>query len=247
MPGVVDMMQASMDKSRGSPVFDSAPLLLQEELAFPYRQGMKFIKELLVSGGRELAYKGVLDRMPQTTREVMEPKEYLAGHRIPPLLLPDLGFLKKDYEPFDAGAVGELDVSILLRVLSDENTARRLTPDWRGGAYYAAGRRGARPPDRNSTAHIGLFYASKWATEAAAEDFARTYAAALPHRYQSLHRVPADAAVPGRDQYTSSDGLIVIQQTGEMVVAVESFDESATKRLVEAGLQTRSASAASTR
>ena len=45
MPQVVDLMQDSMDKSRGNPVFDSAPLLLQEELAFPYRQGMKFIKD----------------------------------------------------------------------------------------------------------------------------------------------------------------------------------------------------------
>ncbi len=116
MPQVVELMQDSMDKSRGSPVFDSAPLLLQEELAFPYRQGMKFIKDLLVAGGKQLAYTGVLERMPQTTREIMEPKEYLAGHRVPPLLLPDLSFLKKDYEPYDAGAVGQLDVSILLRV-----------------------------------------------------------------------------------------------------------------------------------
>ena len=94
-PQVVDLMQASMDKSRGSPVFDSAPLLLQEELAFPYRQGMKFIRDLLVAGGKKLAYNGVLERLPQTSREVMEPKEYLAGHRVPPLLLPDVSFLKK--------------------------------------------------------------------------------------------------------------------------------------------------------
>jgi hypothetical protein len=147
MPQVVDLMQASMDKSRDSPVFDSAPLLLREELAFPYRQGMKFIRDLLVAGGKELAYKGVLDRMPMTTREVMEPKEYLAGRRVPPLLLPDFGFLKKDYEPFDAGAVGELDVNILLRVYADEEVTKRLTPEWRGGAYYAAGRKGANPPD----------------------------------------------------------------------------------------------------
>ncbi|HVG90377.1 MAG TPA: hypothetical protein VNB54_02705, partial [Alphaproteobacteria bacterium] len=100
MPAIVDMMQASMDKSRGRPVFDSAPLLLQEELAFPYRQGMKFIRDLLVAGGKQLAYTGVLSRMPQTSREIMEPKEYLAGRRVPALLLPDLGFLKKDYEPY---------------------------------------------------------------------------------------------------------------------------------------------------
>src|SRR5262249_23859842 len=218
-PQVVDMMQDSMDKSRDSPVFDSAPLLLQEELAFPYRQGVKFIRDLLVAGGKDLAFKGVLDRMPQTTREVMEPKDYLAGRRVPPLLLPDFGFLKKDYEPFDAGAVGELDVNILLRVYADEDTAKRLTPEVRGGAYYAAGRKGAKPPDRNSTAHVGMYYISKWATEEAAQDFVKVYATALPKRYKELRRIPADAAVPGLDAYTTSDGPIFIQQTGNMVIA----------------------------
>jgi hypothetical protein len=237
MPGIVDMMQASMDKSRSSPVFDSAPLLLQEELAFPYRQGMKFIRDLLVAGGKQLAYTGVLARMPQTTREIMEPKEYLAGHRVPALLLPDLGFLKKDYEPYDAGAVGQLDVSILLRTYGDEEQDKRLSTEWRGGAYYAAGRRGAKPLDRNSTAHIGLFYVSRWATEAAAQEFAKVYAAALPSRYKEIRRLHGDDTEPQRHQYASADGPIFIQQTGNMVVAVESFDEDSAKKLIEAGLK----------
>jgi hypothetical protein len=236
-PQVVDLMQSSMDKSRGSPVFDSAPLLLQEELAFPYRQGMRFIKDLLVAGGKKLAYNGVLERMPRTTREVMEPKEYLAGRRVPPLLLPDLGFLKKDYEPFDAGAVGELDVSILLRVYADDDLAKRLSREWRGGAYYAAGRRGVKPPDRNSTAHVGLFYASRWATEAAAQEFASTYAASLEKRYSGLRRAQADAASPAVDHYTSADGPIFIAHTGNVVVAVESFDEDSARKLIDAGVR----------
>ncbi|MGB9120997.1 MAG: hypothetical protein WCE73_10285 [Candidatus Angelobacter sp.] len=235
MPQVVELMQASMDKSRGSPVFDSAPLLLQEELAFPYRQGMNFIKDLLVAGGKQLAYTGVLGRMPETTREIMEPKEYLAGRRVPPLLLPDLDFLKKDYEPYDAGAVGQLDVSLLLRIYADEKVDKRLSPEWRGGAYYAAGRKGAKPPDRNSSAHIGLFYVSRWATETAAQEFAKTYADALPKRYESLRHVHGDA--PERLQFMSSDGPIFIQQTGNAVVAVESFDEDAARKLIAAGLK----------
>src|SRR3954471_21342960 len=239
MPQVVELMQDSMDKSRGSPVFDSAPLLLQEELAFPYRQGMKFIKDLIVAGGKQLAYTGVLGRMPQTTREIMEPKEYLAGHRVPPLLLPDLKFLKKDYEPYDAGAVGQLDVSILLRIYADEAIDKRLSPEWRGGAYYAAGRKGVKPPDRNSSAHIGLFYVSRWATEDAAIEFARVYAAALPKRYTDLYRThsfPDSEFVPGRAVYSSSDGPIFIQHTGNVVVAVESFDQESAKKLIELGV-----------
>jgi hypothetical protein len=237
MPQVVELMQASMDKNRGSPVFDSAPLLLQEELAFPYRQGMKFIKDLLVAGGKQLAYTGVLGRMPQTTREIMEPKEYLAGHRVPPLLLPDLKFLKKDYEPYDAGAVGQLDVSILLRIYADEALDKRLNPEWRGGAYYAAGRKGVKPPDRNSSAHIGLFYVSRWATEAAAQEFAKTYAASLSKRYTGLRLAQASSAVPGLNKYTSADGPIFIQQTGNVVMSVESFDEESAKKLLELGVK----------
>ncbi len=236
-PKLVDVMQASMEKSKDSPIFDRAPLLLQEELIFPYRQGMTFIKELLVAGGKKLAYTGVLDRMPKTTREILEPKEYLAGRRVPPLYLPDLGFLKKNYEAFDAGAVGEFDVEVLLKVYAEEAVALRLGPDWRGGAYYAAGRRGVKPGDRNSTAHIGLYYISKWASEASAREFAKIYASALPQRYTGLERAQPDPAQTRLEKYVSSDGPIFIQQTGNAVVAVESFDPETADKLIKAGVK----------
>jgi len=236
-PKVVDMMGASMEKSMDSPIFDSAPLLLQEELSFPYRQGMAFIRDLLVSGGKKLAYAGVLDHMPMTTREILEPKEYLAGRRVPPLLLPDLGFLKKNYEPYDAGAIGEFDVTILLKAWGQEAAAKRLSTDWRGGSYYAAGRKDSHPADRNSSAHVGLYYISKWSGETAAREFARLYAAALPQRYSSLEHKATDPGKPGLEKYSSSDGAIFIQQTGNMVVAVESFDPSVAERLIELGLK----------
>jgi hypothetical protein len=237
-PKLVDYMQgAALEKSKDSPVFDSAPLLLQEELIFPYRQGMNFIKELLLAGGKKMAYAGVLDHFPQTTREIMEPKEYLAGRRIAPLFLPDLGFLKKDYEGYDAGAVGQLDVEILLKVYADEAVAKRLNHEWRGGAYYAAGRKGVKPPDKNSSTHVGLYYISKWSSEAAAREFAKIYAAALPQRYTGLRQLPADPARPGLDKYQSADGPIFIQQTGNAVVAVESFDPDAADKLIQAGLK----------
>ena len=98
-------------------------------------------------------------------------------------MLPEMGFLKKDYEPYDAGAVGELDVNILLKIYSEEAVANHLASEWRGGAYYAAGRRQAKPTDKNSTGHIGLYYISKWSSSIAAREFARIYGAALADRY----------------------------------------------------------------
>ena len=71
----------------------------------------------------------------------------------------------------------------------------------------------------------------------AAQEFAKTYANALPKRYASVRRVTVSGTIPGRDQYNSSDGPIFIQQTGNVVVAVESFDEEAAGKLIEAGLK----------
>lgn len=236
-PQFVDLMLSSMEKDKSSPIFDSAPLLLQEELIFPYRHGMRFIKDLIVSGGKAAAYKKVLDQMPETTREIMQPDEYLAHHRVPTLYLPDLDFLKKDYEPFDAGAVGELDVNILLKVYADEQVAKTLSKDWRGGVYYAAGRKGAKPQDKNFTGHVGLYYVSRWASEDSARNFAQLYSSALRTRYAGLQHLPADRAKPGLDSYSSSDGPIFIQQTGNAVVVVESFDPERANKLIELGLK----------
>ena len=236
-PQFVDLMLSSMEKDKSSPIFDSAPLLLQEELIFPYRHGMRFIKDLIVAGGKAAAYKKVLDQMPETTREIMEPDEYLAGHRVPTLYLPELDFLKKDYEPFDAGAVGELDVNILLKVYADEQVAKGLSKDWRGGVYYAAGRKGAKPKDANSTAHVALYYISRWASEGSARYFAKLYSSALHTRYAGLQQLPADPAGPGLNRYSSADGPIFIQQAGNVVVAVESFDPENANRLIELGLK----------
>jgi hypothetical protein len=236
-PGFVDMMVSSMQKEKSSPIFDNAPLLLQDELIFPYRYGMLFIKDLLVDGGKEAAFKKVLDQMPQTTREVMQPDEYLAGRRVPPLFLPDLDFLKKEYEPFDAGAMGEIDVNILLKVYANEQVAKSLSKEWRGGVYYAAGRKGAEPKDANSSAHVGLYYISRWSGEDAARDFAKLYSAGLRPRYAALQHLPPDPAKPGMDRYTSADGPIFIQQTGNVVVAVESFDPETADKLIQLGLK----------
>jgi hypothetical protein len=236
-PEFVDLMLASMEKDKSSPVFDSAPLLLQDELIFPYRHGMRFIKDLLVAGGKSAAYKKVLDQMPQTTREVMQPDEYLAGHRVPTLFLPNLDFLKKDYEPFDAGAIGELDLNILLKVYANEQIARNLSKEWRGGVYYAAGRKDAKPNDRNSTAHVGLYYISRWSDEDSARYFAKLYAAALPKRYRDLEHVPADPGKLGLDHYSTSDGDVYIQQIDNVVVAAESFDPANAEKLMQVGLK----------
>src|SRR5215471_15170504 len=225
-PKFVDLMLAQMDKEKGDSLLDNAPLLLREELIFPYSRGMKFIAQLLIRGGKQLAFTKVFERMPRTSREILQPEEYLAGHVIPPLLLPDFSFLKNNFEAFDAGAVGQLDVDILLKQYSEDAVADRLSPEWRGGSYYAAGRKGAKPADPNSTAHVGLIYVSKWSSDSVAQEFAKIYASSLPERYKKIEHTQLPTAATGRERYLTADGPIYVQQSGNLVIAVESFEGS---------------------
>jgi hypothetical protein len=243
-PKFVDYMMDEMQKSEGKELIDTAPLLLREELLFPYGAGAKFVEQVLLAKGKDEAFAGVMQRPPLTSREILEPQEYLAGHVIPPLLLPDLGFLKNDWEAFDAGAVGQLDVSILLKQYSDASVADELSPEWRGGSYYAVGRKGVKPADPNSSAHIGLLYVSKWSTEKAARQFAKIYGSALLSRYDKVQRMAPQENMPGRDKYSSADGPIYIQQNGPLVIAVESFDDALAQRVIQAVLSQQGSSAA---
>src|SRR5215469_16870141 len=84
-PKFVDLMLSQMDKEKGDSLLDNAPLLLREELIFPYSRGMKFIAQLLIKGGKQMAFTRVIERMPRTSREIMQPEEYLAGRVVPPL------------------------------------------------------------------------------------------------------------------------------------------------------------------
>jgi hypothetical protein len=234
-PKFVDYMMKAMQKSDDKDLLESAPLLLREELLFPYSAGTKFIEQLLLKEGKDLAFTKVMQRPPMTSREILQPEEYIAGNVVPPLLLPDMGFLKSNWEPFDAGAVGQLDVSILLKQYAEDAVADRLSPEWRGGSYYAVGRKGVKPADPNTSAHIGLIYVSKWSSEKAAQEFAKIYASALPSRYDKLEHLPPQS-VPGRDKYSSADGPVYIQQNGALVIAVESFEDAVAERVIQAVL-----------
>jgi hypothetical protein len=240
-PKFVEFMMDEMQKNEGKDMLETAPLLLREELLFPYGAGTKFIEQLLIAGGKDMAFTKVMQRPPQTSREILQPDEYLAGRTVPPLLLPDMGFLKNDFEAFDAGAVGQFDVSILLKQYAEAAVADRLSPEWRGGSYYAVGRKGAKPADPNSSAHIGLIYVSKWSSDKAAGEFARIYASALPGRYDKLQHLASQESKPGRDKFSSADGPIYIQQNGTLVIAVESFEDALAERLIQAVLSRESA------
>lgn len=231
-PDAVTMMEDQMMDGTGSPVFASAPLYIKRAMMFAYREGTEFEEQVLLAKGEQGAFKGTLENPPQDTHEVMQPRTYLAGEHIPLLAVPNYDkLLGRRWEQVDFGALGEFDVNVLMEIYANAATSMHLTPDWRGGYYYAAHRKGTPAED------VAFIYVSKWANEEAAEQFAHLFSNSWKQRYKMLRT----AATPAKDDSSmltkeTDQGSVSVQRSGDVVIAVESFPEPEAAKLRAAAL-----------
>jgi hypothetical protein len=205
-------------------------LLLQESLLFPYKEGLKFEVDMLQGKGADGAFAGVLDRPPASSYEIMNPRAYERGAKVPVLVMPDVHpLLDADYAPYDVGVMGQIDVRILTELFGGPQAAASLTPAWNGGIYYAVQKKSA--PDKDSTASIGLLYLSQWKSPDAAAAFAKMYADELDKQYSHVSRDNAAESDESEQIYKTDEGPVVISTTGNSVFVSESFDLPLARKL----------------
>ena len=253
-PIEVDALKRGMTEDKQSPIFNSAPRFLKESLVFPYREGLTFVQEVMFKRGREGAFAGTMANPPKTTREIMQPSTYLAQEKIPPLTLPKLQpILGSGYSGYDAGAMGEFDVSIFLAQFRDpDKRADNLYREWRGGTYFAVLRCDLAPCESSTkqqkknqepaaappTSALALLYLSRWSNPDAAVGFAKQYRDTLLKRYKFAQGVAPRVADAPTTRWMTDEGLVSIEVRGDQVLVLESFDDAAMKKLSEAIWQT---------
>ena len=225
MPSMGEIFkQNTLDRAGDSPIFASAPLYLREMVIFPYTYGLSFLEDLLTRGGKEMAYTGAFKNPPHDTREIMQPDSYLDGQHVEAMRLPKLSdVLKKSYEPYDSGSVGEFDVYILLKQYSGDDLADKLSKAWRGGVYYLGRKKDAVPAKAGAAVpmkDLGLLYVSNWATPEDAGYFAKTYSLWLPKKCKSVTPVSEQK---GR-AWNTDQGPVSIEVSGNRVIVMEGFD-----------------------
>jgi len=238
-PDLVETMESQMaNGTDDSTVFRDAPIFLRESLTFPYSYGLNFVVKLMQKGGKQKAFAAVLAHPPHTTRQIMQPETYLSEEKIEPMPVPEFKRDFKDYLKFDIGAMGEFDVAVLIEQYAGKKVSDQMYSAWRGGYYYAA------RPKSDAAAPLGLMYASRWASEEKASEFAEIYAHSLQQRYKKVEEV-ADSSVhsaakdtesdrevlKGRHAWTTEEGTVVIEERGDTVLVSESLDPATTETL----------------
>jgi hypothetical protein len=225
--------QDATDASDNSPVMARAPLLLQQSLLFPYRDGLGFEQRLLKDKGAQYAFAGVLDRPPSTSYEIMNPRAYERSATVPLLRMPDVhGLLEAEYQPYDIGVMGEFDVRIMTELLGGPDAAAMFTPQWNGGLYYAVqSRKAVTPEQQAATSSVALLYLSAWQSQSAAKEFAKLYGRELSKKYSHVVRDSASETSAEEQVYSGSEGPVLIVRQGKQVFVSESFDLTTAHKL----------------
>jgi hypothetical protein len=228
-PDVVDAMRASMTSGTDLPIMAAAPIYLRESLYMPYTFGLDFEREVLRKRGAQGAYAGALEHPPADTLQVMRPETYLDSQVVPPLAVPDFDkLIAPDYERYDFGGIGAFDIYLMAKQYAPRSEAKDYYPHWRGGYYLAAHPKSA---PRNQ---IALIFVSRWDSREAAKKFVQLYSGYIPTRYQLKDAGMIGSIGTGDQTITWNVGpqeTVVIYVHESDVLVLESFDETARKRL----------------
>lgn len=244
-PGLIYQMEDPAVKAvTDSQLMHDAPMILREMGTFAYQGGLIFEGELLHKGGKKMAFAGAFARPPRNSHEVLQPETYIRGEKLPTVNIPDMReALNNEYDVYDSGGIGELDVRALLKQYGERKIANEVSSEWKGGAYTTFRRKDKAVADVSpGTGDLALLYVSRWKTPQVAEWFASFYARAVSQRYHSA-TTQAVPACSGTDcpvstvQIATEEGLVIVEHCKDNTVVVsESFD-AATAAKLRAALQ----------
>src|SRR6202451_3072661 len=195
-PGLIYQMEEPAVKAViDSQLMHDAPMILREMGTFAYREGLIFEVELVHKAGKKMAFAGAFARPPRNSHEVLQPASYINRENLPAVRIPDVRAGRgEQYEVYDSGGIGELDVRALLKQYGERKIADEISASWQGGSYMTFRRKDKAVAEISpSTADLALLYVSRWKTPQAAEWFAGFYARAVSQRYRSatVQVVPA--------------------------------------------------------
>ncbi|HEV2401243.1 MAG TPA: hypothetical protein VGS27_30190 [Candidatus Sulfotelmatobacter sp.] len=252
-PGLIYQMEEPAVKAvQDSQIMHDAPMILREAGSFAYNEGLIFEGELLQKGGRKMAFQGAFARPPRNSHEVLQPEAYINAEKLPATLVPDLKqLIGEEYEVFDSGGIGQLDVRAYLKQYGERRNADEVSSAWQGGAYAAYRRKKAGTEATPTTSDLATIYVSRWKTSQAAARFARFYASTVAKRYQTVTAQTPTACSAQKcplavAQYVTEEGPVVVEQWADnSVVVSESFDMNTALKIQDAVQETDASAHAS--
>jgi hypothetical protein len=158
-------------------VYTRAPLILRQQLLFPYVHGLAFVKAALAHGGWP-GLQRVYQHPPVSTQQVMHPETYFAETPVLPnemTLQVSEGALDASWKKLKRDVLGEFLLSVILQQFLSEEEARQSAAGWRGDRYELF--------EQQDSGRLLLVCVTAWNTPAEATTFFQSYHKLLALKY----------------------------------------------------------------
>jgi len=158
-------------------VYTRAPLILRQQLLFPYVHGLTFVKAALAQDGWP-GLQRVYQHPPVSTQQIMHPETYFTETPVLPnevtLQIPE-ETLRTPWKKLKRDVLGEFFLSVILQQFLPEEEARRSTAGWRGDRYELF--------EQQDSGRLLLVCVTAWDTPAGATAFFQSYHKLLALKY----------------------------------------------------------------
>ena len=129
----LSMFMGDLDSS---PELSQAPKVLQDELLFPYIEGIRFTQHVLKAGNGWPNFYKVFSNPPVSTQQIMHPDLYLQGVLPAKVDLPATkGLISSEWKKLDENNMGEFGVQEILKQFLPKERSTTLAAAWVGDRY----------------------------------------------------------------------------------------------------------------
>src|ERR1700722_16443453 len=124
---------AEMEKD---PLLSKAPLVIRDELLFPYLAGTTFTQEFLKKNSGWGDFHKIFENPPVSSAQILHPELYLRGVKPVAVTLPKwTGIAPANWKLLEENVLGEFGLHSVLKQFVGEDQADRIAPYWDGDRY----------------------------------------------------------------------------------------------------------------
>jgi hypothetical protein len=190
--------------------FHEAPMVLQENIMFPYMKGLIFVTFIYQKNG----WKGLNDcyhRLPASTEEILHPSKYLLNNDKPvKIVWPVLKMFKDGYDLIEENVLGEFNTGVLFKHFLGKYYSARAWEGWGGDEYQVY--------ENKNNGKLSLIWLTLWDTLPDADEFLKAYNRLIQVKFpdQRLFRQSGDFFV-----YQTKNDWILMARARQSVLIVE--------------------------
>jgi hypothetical protein len=129
-----------------SPELSQAPMVIQDEITFPYLPGANFVQRALKEWDGWHDFHRLFENPPASTQQILHPDLYFRG--VMPArvdLTPVTKVVPRGWKKLDENVLGEFAVDEILKQFLGKERADKIAPSWSGDRYAVYQRESGMP------------------------------------------------------------------------------------------------------